>query len=216
VVPLSRGGSSSRVSVTEQSASPVGGTVGPVVGSTGLSTPCERGCHLVETARRDIHARPAGTGSPQVRGLLRGGWRGCRWYCGEGPRRTLGNSTRSEHNAARTAPARRYPQVAETRTSSGSAGRVRDPVHTRPVPTRSLRRGDLTSSIAPAYRFSVTRCRRVPHVHVTSRPASGDAYRGGSAWAGGAGRNRRLPSGFRSAPSDAIGRSGRSAGVIRP
>jgi hypothetical protein len=27
---------------------------------------------------------------------------------------------------------------------------------------------DLTLSFAPAYRFSVTRCRRVPHVHVTS------------------------------------------------
>ena len=87
------------------------------------------------------------------------------------------------------------------------------PAGGRPRPPR---RDDLTSSFAPAYRFSVTRCRRVPHVHVTSRSARCDARRGGGAWAGGAGRNRRLPSGFRPAPSYAIGRSGRSAGVIRP
>src|SRR4051812_24682200 len=35
------------------------GALGPVTGSTGLSTTCERGCRLVETARRCVHARPA-------------------------------------------------------------------------------------------------------------------------------------------------------------
>ncbi len=37
------------------------------LGSTGLSTPCERGRVLVETACRDAHGGPDRTGSPQVR-----------------------------------------------------------------------------------------------------------------------------------------------------
>ena len=44
---------------------------------------------------------------------------------------------------------------------------------------------DLTWSFARAYRSSVTRCRRVPHVHAIPR----------SAWVGGAGRNHRPCSG---------------------
>jgi hypothetical protein len=49
----------------------------------------------------------------------------------------------------------------------------------------------LTSRFTPAYRSSVTRGRRVPHVHVSAvalPPANRE--RTGSAWAGGAGRNR--------------------------
>jgi hypothetical protein len=43
-------------------------------------------------------------------------------------------------------------------------------------PAAPARADDLTSRFAPAYRFSVTRCRRVPHVHVIppSRPAVAD------------------------------------------
>ena len=87
--------------------------LGPVLGSTGLSTPCERGCRLVETACQDAHERPAMTGSVQVRGHFMACWRMRRRHCGEGPRRTRGNSTRFEHNAAGSAPARRSPQVLE-------------------------------------------------------------------------------------------------------
>ena len=100
----------------------------------------------------------------------------------------------------------RFSNGCETATSGVVC---RGDIHTRSRWRRATARDgpdDLTWSFARAYRSSVTRCRRVPHVHAIPR----------SAWVGGAGRNHRPCSGFRSAPSDAIGRPGRNAGVIRP
>jgi hypothetical protein len=96
-------------------------------------------------------------------------------------------------------------------TRARTAGGRRADFHIRPARTGSGPRadaGDLTSPFAPAYRFSVTRCRRVPHVHVLSAVVLAHAW-----WEYVGGRCRPKPQkscaevpgscGFRSAPSDA-------------
>jgi hypothetical protein len=115
----------------------------------------------VETTGRDVHGGPAGTASPQVRGHNGSQDRRRGPCCREGPTRTRGNSTSPEHNPPPTAAARRYPQVLEP-LWGGSVAAMVTRRYPHPGPGRVA---DLTSRRRPAYRSSVTRCRRVPHVH---------------------------------------------------
>jgi hypothetical protein len=93
---------------------------------------------------------------------------------GPGPDRTRGNSTRLEHNPPEGPRAIRYPQACRpVRKACGRTCSRRLPT---PVPGH---RGDLTLESRAAYRSSVTRCRRVPHVHDRSgREFLADGVRG--------------------------------------
>ena len=132
-------------------------------GSTGLSTPCERDRLLVETACRDAHGGPAETGSPQVRGPDRAPGTDCGDRRDRGPTRTRGNSTRVEHNPGAARRARRYPQASDP-TEPVAEGRRRS-ISTAVGRASAGPRSRFDLRRRRAYRSSVTRCRRVPHVH---------------------------------------------------
>ena len=145
--------SSSRVPMTGRPAA----ALGPVTGSTGLSTPCERGCHLVETACRDVHARtgrepddrrskalfrPAGGGA----GGTAGKGRGERGETRRGPNITpLGR--------VRQGAIHRFWNACGGRADEGRVPR-RFPQPAPPTgPAAGAEPGDLTWSIAPRVPF---------------------------------------------------------------
>ncbi len=152
--------------------------------STTLSTGCEPGAPAVESLRPRSSRRRRGSTSVQVSGGYSLMWRASHDLLVRWATRMTGNLGALEPNSPPRAAASRHPQVR--------------PAVGRPVP--EVVRAGLTLWIASAYRYSVTRCRPVPHVHERAVARRG-RFAGGRCQPKGASRVRSTAPHCRSGPA---------------